>query len=262
MKAKTMSNKTDEKKSLRDTLPAILLVVAILLLWQIAAMLIGKEHILPAPTAIVKKIWDIRETLFLKHFPETLITICTGWGLAIVIGVLLAVLMHLSAVIEAMLSPILIITQTVPVMCISPLFVVWLGYTMGARLIAVVLSTFFAITLNTFQGLQSIDPKRKELMQTFGSGKIQRFLKLDVPTALPYFMTALKMTIPWAVVDAAVAEWLGATQGLGYFSKRMVTKMDGAGVFAPLVILCAMALIGMGILNVIDRKVITWRTEV
>lgn len=249
-------------KSFQDSLPSIILAVAILLLWQLAAMMIGKQHILPAPTAILMKIWNLRETLFLKHFPETLVTILVGWGLAIVIGVMLAVLMHLSRIIEAMLKPVLLITQTIPVMCISPLFVIWLGYTMGARLIAVVLSTFFAITLNTYQGLQSVDLKKYELLKTQGAGKLGIFWHLEVPTALPAFMTALKMTIPWAVVDAAVAEWLGATQGLGYFSKRMITKMDGAGVFAPLVILCLMALIGMGILNVIDRKVITWRTEV
>lgn len=225
-------------------------------------MIIDKQHILPAPTAIVQKMWNLRATLFLKHFPETLLTVVIGWAIAIFIGVLLAVLMHLSEVIEAMLSPVLLITQTIPVMCISPLFVIWLGYTMGARLIAVVLSTFFAITLNTFQGFQSVDPKKKEWLKTCGSGKMQIFWHLEIPTAMPAFMTALKMTIPWAVVDAAVAEWLGATQGLGYFSKRMITKMDGAGVFAPLVILCAMALIGMGILNVIDRKIITWRSEV
>lgn len=251
-----------EKKNWKDRLPSLILVIILLAAWQIAAMIISKNNILPAPTAIVKKIWALKETLFLKHLPETLVTILTGWGLAIVIGVFLAVIMHLSQVIEAMVHPVLLVTQTIPVMCISPLFVVWLGYTMGARLIAVVLSTFFAITLNTFQGLQSVDLKKKEWLKTCGAGKLSIFWHLEVPTALPAFMTALKMTIPWAVVDAAVAEWLGATEGLGYFSKRMITKMDGAGVFAPLVILCAMALIGMAILNVIDKKLITWRTEI
>ncbi len=246
---------------LRDRLPSLILVILLISAWQIAAMIINKNNILPAPTAIIKRIWDLRESLFLKHLPETLLTILSGWGLAIVIGCALAVLMHLSRIIEAMLHPVLLVTQTIPVMCISPLFVIWLGYTMGARLIAVVLSTFFAITLNTWQGLQSVDQRKKEWMKTCGAGRFSIFLHLELPTALPYLMTALKMTIPWAVVDAAVAEWLGATQGLGYFSKRMITKMDGAGVFAPLVLLCALALIGMGILNLIDRKFITWRAE-
>ena len=70
------------------------------------------------------------------------------------------------------------------------------------------------------------------------------------------------MTLPWAVIDSAVAEWLGATEGLGYFSKRMISKMDGAAVFAPVVILCVTALAGMMILKKIDKKYITWRSEV
>ncbi|MDO4490525.1 MAG: ABC transporter permease [Lachnospiraceae bacterium] len=254
-------NKTVNKKGIRDRLPSLILMLLLLAAWQTAAVIIDKNNILPAPTAIIRKIWELKETLFLKHLPETLLTVLSGWGLAIVIGVLLAVLMHFSLILEAMLHPVLLVTQTIPVMCISPLFVIWLGYTMGARLIAVVLSTFFAITLNTYQGLQSVDQRKKEWLLTCGAGRFSVFWHLEVPTALPAFMTALKMTIPWAVVDAAVAEWLGATQGLGYFSKRMITKMDGAGVFAPLVLLCILALLGMWILNVIDRKCITWRSE-
>ena len=97
------------------------------------------------------------------------------------------------------------------------------------------MSTFFAITLNTFDGLRSADPRKAEWLQTCGAGKRTVFWKLEVPSALPQFFTALKMTLPWAVIDAAVAEWLGATEGLGYFSKRMISKMDGAAVFAPIV---------------------------
>ncbi|MDO4617195.1 MAG: ABC transporter permease [Lachnospiraceae bacterium] len=254
-------NKKNTATSIRDRIPSMILVLLLLAIWQAAAMIIHKNNILPAPTAILQRIWELREALFLKHLPETLATILLGWGLAILVGVLLAAGMHLSRVIEAMVKPVLLVTQTIPVMCISPLFVIWLGYTIGARLIAVVLSCFFAIALNTYQGLKSVDQRKREWLKTCGAGRLAIFLHLEVPTALPYFLTSLKMTIPWAVVDAAVAEWLGATQGLGYFSKRMITKMDGAGVFAPLVILCALALLGMAALNLIDRKLVTWRAE-
>lgn len=243
-------------------MPAVILAILILVAWQLAAMAIGMGHILPSPTDILVRTWELRESLFLHHMPTTLVTILTGWCLSVTIGVLLAVMMHLSEHLEAMIYPILVITQTVPVMCISPLFVLWLGYTMGARLIAVVLSTFFAITLNTFDGLKSCDLRKKELMRTYGASPVQVFLRLEVPTALPKFMTSLKMTIPWAVVDAAVAEWLGATQGLGYFSKRMVSKMDGAAVFAPVLILCVLALLAMALIQWADNHLVTWRAEV
>ncbi len=251
-----------KKTSVAERMPSVILVAAIFAAWQIAAMIINMQHILPSPADIILKIWELKESLFLHHLPSTLITIFSGWGLSIVTGVLLACLMRFSAIAEACLKPLLIITQTVPVICISPLFVVWFGYTIGARLIAVVLSTFFVITLNTYDGFLSADIKKKEWMKTCGANARQIFFYLEVPSALPKFVTALKMTLPWAVIDAAVAEWLGATEGLGYFSKRMIGKMDGAAVFAPVVILCVIALICMAVLKHLDKKYIRYRSEV
>lgn len=250
-----------KKLNAKLNIPAIILAVALLTLWQIAAQIVDMPHILPGPVQIVIRTWQLRESLFLHHLPSTLITIVTGWCLSVVIGTVLALLMHISRHAEAMLHPALVITQTIPVMCISPLFVVWLGYTLGARLIAVVLSTFFAITLNTYDGLKSTDSRKKELMRTYGADRFQIFIQLEIPSALPMFMTALKMTLPWAVIDAAVAEWLGATEGLGYFSRRMISKMDGAAVFAPILILCIITLIVMTAVKMADRHLVPYRNE-
>lgn len=249
-------------KEARDRIPAIITAAVIIAVWQVAAVMVNLPHILPAPTDIIIKIWELRESLFLHHLPVTLITIAIGWAVSIAIGIILAVMMHFSEAVKAMINPVLVVTQTVPVMCISPLFVIWFGYTLSAKLVAVVLSTFFSIALNTLNGLDSADKKKLEWMKTCGAGRLQIFYMLEIPSALPRFITALKMTLPWAVIDSAVAEWLGATEGLGYFSKRMISKMDGAAVFAPVVILCIIALIGMGILKRIDKKYIIWRSEV
>lgn len=249
-------------KEARDRIPAVITAVAVIAVWQAAAVIVNLPHILPAPTDIIIKIWELRESLFLHHLPTTLLTIAIGWAMSIAIGIILAVIMHFSETIKAMINPVLVVTQTVPVMCISPLFVIWFGYTLRAKLVAVVLSTFFSIALNTLNGLDSADKKKIEWMKTCGSGRLQIFCMLEIPSALPKFITALKMTLPWAVIDSAVAEWLGATEGLGYFSKRMISKMDGAAVFAPVVILCIIALIGMSILKKIDKKYIIWRSEV
>lgn len=250
-----------QKLTAKLNIPAIALTFTFLALWQLAAQIVNMSHILPGPVQIIIRTWQLRETLLLHHLPSTLITIVTGWCLSVIIGVMLALLMHVSCHAEAMLHPALVITQTIPVMCISPLFVVWLGYTLGARLIAVVLSTFFAITLNTYDGLQSTDNRKKELMKTYGAGRFQIFTQLEIPSALPMFMTSLKMTLPWAVIDAAVAEWLGATEGLGYFSRRMISKMDGAAVFAPILILCVITFIAMALIKAADRHLVPYRND-
>ncbi len=248
-------------KGIRKQLPALVLAVLLLLAWQFGAMAVNIPHIFPSPTAILVRTWELRESLILNQLPVTLYTVIVGWGLSIVLAVFLAVLMHMSERAEACVYPALVVTQTIPVMCISPLFVLWFGYTQAARLTAVVLSTFFAITLNTFEGLRRTDREKVELMKSLGASRAQIFFQVEVPSALPMFLTGLKMTLPWAVIDAAVAEWLGATQGLGYFSKRMISKMDGPAVFAPILVLTIVALIGMAILNVIDRRAAWYRNE-
>lgn len=247
---------------MKKHLTTIITAVAALVIWQIIAMAVGMTHILPSPTSTLARLWELRESLFTVHLPATLQTIVVGMALSVAVGLVLSILMDMFPVVEAMLYPTLVIIQTIPVMCISPLFVLWFGYSIWARLLSVVLSTFFSITINTFDGLKSAKREMKELMATYGAGRVRTFIFLKAPTALPNFMTSLKTTLPWAVIGAAISEWLGASEGLGYFSKRMMTKLDGSAVFAAVLILTLAALIGMSIVKIIDRKFVTWRSEV
>ena len=87
------------------------------------------------------------------------------------------------------------------------------------------------------------------------------FLKLKLPAALPYFFSAIKMAIPLSIIGAAIGEWLGAQSGLGYFSRRMMTQLDGAGVFAPIVLLSVVAMLVVAIIGILERKLIRWRSD-
>lgn len=241
---------------------AIVTGIALIALWQIVAIIIKIPHILPGPYDIIKRLWEDRVVLFTVHLPFTLLSIVVGFLVALIIGVGLAVLMDSSETIEHMLYPSLVVIQTIPVMCIAPLFVLWFGYTLTARLTAIVLSTFFSITVNTFDGFKRTKVEMSELMKTYGAGKWNIFLHIKVPTALPNLVTAMKITFPWAVIGAAISEWLGATQGLGYFSKLMISKLNGSSVFASVLLLSLIAVIGMGIVKILDRKFIIWRNEI
>jgi putative hydroxymethylpyrimidine transport system permease protein len=101
----------------------------------------------------------------------------------------------------------------------------------------------------------------EELLFTYGVTKRDIFIKLKFPASLPYFFSALKIAVPLSVVGAAISEWLGAQAGLGYFSKRMMTQLDGAGVFAPIVILSAAALVMVKIISVLENKIVKGRNE-
>ncbi len=240
------------------------IIVAILFfaIWQALAMYIDAMYILPSPTAILEKIWELKDILFLVHLPATLLITIEGLLISIVLGVVLAAAMNISERIQRALYPIVIVTQTVPITALAPIFILWFGYGIWSKVLVTVLITFFPITINVYDGLRSTRKDMEELLITYGASKKDIFMKLKFPASLPYFFSALKMAVPLSVVGAAVSEWLGAQAGLGYFSKRMMTQMDGAGVFAPIVILSLAALILVEIINILENKIVKWRNEV
>ena len=113
-----------------------------------------------------------------------------------------------------------------------------------------------------FDGFKASKREIEEMLITYGATKKDIFFILKLPTALPNFFSAIKMAVPLSVIGAAIAEWLGAQSGLGYFSKRMMTQLDGAGVFAPIVLLSAVAMIVVAVINILEKRIIKWRKEI
>ena len=240
-------------------LPALIFLFVLLVIWQAGAMGMDAAYILPSPTQILVRMWELRGPLLTAHLPATLL--CTGIGLAIsiVLGLLLAVLMDWSPAAEKMLYPLIVASQTIPTTALAPLFVLWFGYTIWSKVLVTVLITFFPIAITVFDGFRSAKNDMVDMLRTFGAGKKEIFLKLKLPAALPYFFSAIKMAIPLSIIGAAIGEWLGAQAGLGYFSRRMMTQLDGAGVFAPIVQLSVVAMLAVAVVSWIEKKVVTWR---
>ena len=247
---------------MKKKLPSLILGAIILILWQIIAIIIGASYILPSPTQILAKLYELREPLLLVHLPATMGVTFIGLGISIFFGILLAVVMDHSKLMERAIYPILVASQTIPTMAIAPLFILWFGYSIWSKILVTVLISFFPITITVFDGFKNTKREIKELLQTYGASKWDIFVKVKIPTALPNFFSALKMAIPLSIIGATIGEWLGAQSGLGYFSKRMMTQLDGAGVFAPIVLLSAVAMILVGIINFLEKKYIVWRQEI
>ena len=249
------------KKTCKTQLPALILVFALLILWQMGAMHMDAAYILPSPTQILQKLWELRVPLFTAHLPATMQVTAIGLGISIVFGLGLAILMDASPAVSRAVYPIVITSQTIPTTALAPLFVLWFGYSIWSKVLVTVLITFFPITITVYDGLRAVRIEMIELLQTYGASRTQIFLKFKLPSVLPYFFSALKMAVPMSIVGAAIGEWLGAQAGLGYFSRRMITQLDGAGVFAPIVLLSAVAILLVAILGFIEKKVIRWRGE-
>ena len=245
----------------KANLPAAILVFALLMIWQGAAMGVGAAYILPSPVQVLRRLWELRGPLFTAHLPATMEVVGVGLAISIALGLALAVLMDASPVAEKALYPLIIASQTIPTTALAPLFVLWFGYSVWSKVLVTVLITFFPVVVTVFDGFKSVKAEMRELLFTFGANRRQIFLKLKIPAVLPYFFSALKMAIPLSVIGAAIGEWLGAQSGLGYFSRRMMTQLDGAGVFAPILLLSLAAMLLVAVVSAVERRVITWRGE-
>ena len=249
------------KNTCKNQLPALIVVFALLILWQMGAMHMNAAYILPSPTQILQKLWELRVPLFTAHLPATMQVTVIGLAISIVFGLALAILMDAYPAVSRAIYPIVITSQTIPTTALAPLFVLWFGYSIWSKVLVTVLITFFPITITVYDGLRSAKTEMAELLQTYGATRREIFWKIKAPCALPYFFSAIKMAVPMSIIGAAIGEWLGAQSGLGYFSRRMMTQLDGAGVFAPIVILSVTAMIAVGIVALLERKFVRWRGE-
>ncbi|GAA0430423.1 ABC transporter permease [Lentibacillus halophilus] len=248
-------------KNLHSYLLSSLLVLVFLIVWEIGASLYNKSFILPTPTAIAGELWELKTVLLLNHLPSTLLIILIGLVVSIVMGVTLAVWMNMSKTAEKTFYPLIITSQTIPVIALAPIFVLWFGYTIWSKVVVAILITFFPLTVSTFDGLRSSNKDLKELLLTMGASKKDIFFKLDVPSALPSFFSGLKVAVTMSVIGAAIGEWLGAQAGLGYFSRRMMTQFDGAAVFAPIVLLSAVGIFLFLLVICLEKIILKWREK-
>ena len=240
----------------------VILTVILLTLWQGIAMAIDAAYILPSPLQILNKLWELRMILITVHLTATMSVTLIGLVISILFGLTLAILMDWFPSVESAVYPLVVASQTIPTTAIAPLFVLWFGYSIWSKILVTVLITFFPITIAVFDGFKSTKREMEELLVTYGATKKDIFVTLKIPTALPSFFSAIKMAIPLSVIGAAIAEWLGAQSGLGYFSKRMMTQLDGAGVFAPVVLLSVVAMLMVALVSWIEKRTLKWRKEI
>ena len=248
----------------RWVLPA-LLVAALVGVWQIAAgtgALADALHLdpllVPSPVEIAESLWQSR-SLLAENAWVTLREILLGFGCAVVAGLLFAVAMHLSETLRLALYPLLVASQTVPIVAIGPILVVWFGYGISPKLWIIALICFFPITVNTLDGLRSVDPEATKMMRSLDASRRQILQRVEAPSALPYFFSGAKIAVTVAVIAALFGEWAGADSGLGVLIRQDSAQLETARVFAAVLVLSAMAVALFALLALAERRVVTWR---
>jgi len=245
-------------------LPPIVIVVVLLGLWQLAASLDVianalniEPFLVPSPSEIAQSLWADR-SLLLDNGWVTLQEVLAGFALSVVAGVAFAVVLHLSPMLRRAFYPLLIASQTVPIVVIAPILVVWLGFGIGPKLVIIALICFFPITVNTLDGLRSVDPDLLKMMRTLDASRMQTFRRVEGPSALPYFFSGAKIAVAVAVIGAVFGEWAGSSSGLGHLIQQASAQLQTARTFAAVVVLSALAIVLFGVLAVIERRVAWW----
>lgn len=238
---------------------AIALIVAILVAWEVIVRAAHvPEYLLPSPTEILadlKTDWVILWPAMWVTLREVLI----GFVIATVAGVGLAVLLHLYGPLRRAMYPILIGSQTIPIIVLAPILVILLGYGILPKLVIVALICFFPITVNTLDGLRSVDPEATKMMRTLDASRRQILWRIEAPTALPYAFSGAKIAVAVAVIGAVFGELAASGSGLGRLIFQDVNQLETARAFAAVALLSAMAIALFAILALAERRVVTWR---
>ena len=181
-----------------------------------------------------------------------------GLALALVAGAAIAVAMHLSPTLRRALYPLLVASQTVPVIAIAPILVVWFGFGLGPKLAIIALVCFFPVTVNTLDGLRAVDPAQVKMMRTLDADRWRILRRVEAPSALPYFLSGAKIAAAIAVIGAVFGEWSGADEGLGHLILVSQGQLQTARVFAAVFVLSLIAVALVAILTLIQRRCAWW----
>jgi NitT/TauT family transport system permease protein len=227
-------------------------------LWWLATIVFGwQKFIVPTP----KDVWHelvVQRHLLPGHFWTTLVETLEGFGLAIAIGVPVAVLIAYSRVLESTIYPALVALNAIPKIAIAPLFVIWMGFGAGPKIAMVVLICFFPIVISTATGLKATPAELVDLARSLSASHLQQFVKVRFPAALPYVFVGLKVAITLAVIGAVVGEFVGASKGLGYVIVASGQNANTSLAFAAIVLLSIMSIVLFYVLVLAERLLVPW----
>ena len=235
-----------------------MVIGAILVAWEAYCRLAGVSPVvLPAPTRIVEQLWAFRGEA-LRHAVPTLVETGLGLLISIAVSVLAAVAMDRFATVRRALEPLFVASQTVPVVAIAPLLVLWFGFGLAPKILIVVLVTFFPVTIALLDGFAAPSGEASDLLRSFGASRMDIFRKLRWPAALPSLFTGLRLAATYGVIGAVFGEYVGAYEGLGIWMQLSQNAFRTDLVFGAILLSAVLSVTLFGLVVVAERLVIPW----
>ncbi|MFC4305893.1 ABC transporter permease [Cohnella boryungensis] len=227
--------------------------------WQAVCMLFEIEiYTLPAPSDIAAKMYQDSGGLW-EHARATFGLALAGLALGTVIGIVVAIVLHLVPLLREAFAPLLVLSQNVPLIALGPLLMIWFGFGLTPKMILLVLVCFFPVALSVLVGLGQGEPHLREYLGMIGATRWERLKRLEFPAALSYLFSGLRIAATYVVSSAIVAEWLGANKGIGYYLKLKFNGFEQSAVFGSIVCIVALSFMFYYAVVVLERLVMRWR---
>ena len=245
-------------RRLLQPLPAALLLLALLGIWELYVDLGGADPlVLPPPHDVAKALYEDRSLIW-SNFVVTAKEVLLGIIVASVAALGLAIAMHFSKTVRHAVYPLLIGSQAVPIPVFALVLVLWLGFGLAPKLLVIALVSFFPIVVTTLAGLARVDPDLVKLMRTFDAPRLRTFRYVEFPSALPSVLTGAKIAVAVAVIGAVFAELAGSNSGLGYLFQQSVNQLLMPRAYATVFVLSAFAILLFALLSLAERLALPW----
>lgn len=242
-------------------LPALIAFAVLFGGWELYVQLADVSPlVLPAPSAILREIWDA-PGFWLDQARVTGWEAILGLGLATVVAAVLATLMAEFRTMDRALSPVVTMIQVTPVIALATPLVIWLGFGLAPKVVMAALITFVPMVVNLATGLRAVDPASEEVLRSVGASRRDVYVVLRVPHALPYLFSALRVCVGLALIGALVAEWFGSTAGLGRTMTQARNALAITELWAAVVVLMLMGVVGTAIVRLVERVSLRWYTD-
>jgi len=243
---------------LRHYGPPVGAILAVIFAWHAITAWFGVPGwLLPSPRAVIAAAWEHRD-LLPKHTSVTVIETLLGLAVALLVGVPLAIIVVWSPFLRRTVYPLILGVQSVPKVALAPLFLIWVGYGMSSKVLIVASIAFFPIMVDTVTGLAIVERDLLDMVKVLRASTLQTFLKIRIPSAMPYFFSGTKVAVTLAVIGAVVGEFVGSDVGLGYLILVSGSQLNTAMVFVSLVILSLMGAILFEMVEALQRITCPW----
>jgi NitT/TauT family transport system permease protein len=235
--------------------------VGLIGVWQLLVAINNyPAFILPGPQLVwAELLRSIQTPTFWSHIGITLIEVLSGLMIGAALAIVQGYLLAKSAVLNSILSPLIVASQAVPIVAVAPLLAIWFGYGLTPKIVTSALIVFFPILITVASGLRSIEPNLRDLMRSLQASRWQMFVKLELPAALPIVLSGFKVGATLSVIGAIVGEFVNSDQGLGFLIKQGNGEYNTARTFVALIALMVMALSMYGSVALLERKWLVWK---